>query len=633
VSNLHTLKDHFKENRLYLNRTVWASIIVISVFLILIVRLFFLQIYQHELYRTLSLNNQVRIVPIVPPRGLIFDRNGILLAEHKPTFNLELTPMRTSNIEETLTAIHAIIPLSESEQQTFYKQLKYKRRHESVPLRLNLTEEEVAKFIIEKHRFPGVDVIARSIRYYPLNEAVSHVIGYVAPINEKELETLDTSNYRGTYHIGKTGIEKFYETELHGKVGHQHIETDAKGRTIRVLGNTSPIPGKNLHLSLDSKLQQAAFDALGDLKGSVIAIDPHNGEVLALVSKPSFNPNLFTQGIDVKTYRSLQNSPDKPLFNRAISAQYPPGSTIKPLVALQGLDSGIITTQFKIWDPGWYQLGGKGRLYRDMIYFSKKHGHDWVDVEKAIVQSCDTFFFSLAHKLGVHRLEDIFKRFGLGKKTQIDMAGEAGGLVPSEEWKQRTRNEAWYPGDTLNIGIGQGTLLATPLQLAQMTAILASKGEYYKTHLVKAFSETGQTPIPLPINKETPVILKHNEYWDTVIQSMRKVIHEPGGTAHSLSQGIRYQMAGKTGTAQVFNLKQNEKYEVNKVKDHLRDHSWFIAFAPVNEPKIAICVLIENKHKKSAKEIARIVLDCFFEQENLRNPSPQLGVGVLQLQE
>lgn len=611
MPNLQTIKDHFKENRIYLNRTVAASVIVIIVFLILTVRLFFLQIYQHELYTTLSLNNQVRVAPIVPARGIIFDRNGIILAENKPAFSLELTPERSNNIKETLTALRKIISISENEQQTFLKQLKYKRRHESIPIRLNLTEEEVAKFVIEKHRFPGVDVVARLIRYYPLGEAVSHVLGYIAPINEKELETLDPIVYRGTYHIGKTGIEKYYEDLLHGKVGYQHIETDARGRTLRILGRTPPKPGTNLHLSLDSRLQQAAFEALGELKGAIVAIDPRSGEVLAMVSKPSFDPNLFTKGIDPTTYKELNTSPEKPLFNRAIRGQYPPGSTIKPLVALQGLTVGTITPDYQIWDPGWYQINGKGRLYRDLVYFKTKKGHDHVNLDRALMHSCDTYFFSLAHRLGVDHLHHIYTQFGLGKETKIDMSGELPGFVPSRHQKYKNRKDPWYPGDTLNIGIGQGTLLATPLQLAQVSAILANKGSYYQPHLVTALSYPGETPKPLPTSNPSTIPLPE-QHWETVLASMKKVVHEPGGTAYKISPGLKYQMAGKTGTAQVFNLKQNEKYEADKVKAHLRDHSWFIGFAPAENPQIAIAVLIENKHTKSASSIVRSFLDPYF---------------------
>lgn len=614
MPNLHTLKDHFRETHLYLNRTVIAAYSILIVFLSLIARLIFLQFSEYEWYSTLSLNNQVRIVPIHPARGLIFDRKGVCLADNAPAFSLELTPALTPHIPETLLHLSTLLKLTDSEKRTFYKQLKLKHTHESVPIRLKLTEEEVATFIMEKHRFPGVEIVARLIRHYPLGAKAAHAIGYIGPINEQELETLDLSNYRGTYHIGKTNIEKYYESILHGQIGYQHIETDARGRMIRVLKRIPPKPGKNLHLSLDSRLQAAAFDALGDLNGVIVALDPKTGEILALVSKPSFEPELFTQGIDSATYEALRTAPDRPLFNRAITGQYPPGSIVKPFIALHALEQGTITPQFSLYDPGWYQLNGHGRLYRDWIYLSKKHGHGSVDVEKAIMQSCDTYFFALAHKLGIHALHTIYTQIGFGKLTDIDMSGERTGLAPSAEWKKRTKKEPWHAGDTLNVGIGQGYMLTTPLQVAQAAAILANKGHYYKTHIVQATSETEQTPIPIIRQPSTPIALQHSEHWDLVIRAMQKVVHTPGGTAYRISHGLKYTLAGKTGTAQVFNLKQNEKYEVHKLKTQLRDHSWFMGFAPVEDPEIAIAVLVENKYKTSGADIARIILDHFFEQ-------------------
>lgn len=626
MPNLHVIKDHFKESQLYLNRTVAAVVIIFLLLLILVFRLVFLQIYQHDLYKTLSLNNQVRVVPITPARGLIFDRHGVLLAENIPAFNLEITRERTPNIEETLDAINEIMPITESERIQFQKQLKNKRRHEGIPLRVKLTEEEVAKFSVEKHRLPGVDVVARLIRYYPLGETMAHAIGYIGPINEKELEQIDQGNYRGTYSMGKVGLEKFYEDELHGKTGYQHIETDAKGRTIRVLNRIPPTAGKELHLSIDSHLQKACYEALKDLKGAIVAIDPSNGDILALVSNPSFDPNLFTQGIEVNTYKNLQQSPDKPLFNRAIQGQYSPGSTVKPMVALKGLELGLINSEFSIWDPGYYQLNGTGRLYRDMIYFSKRHGHGQVDLEKAIMQSCDTFFFMLAHKIGIHHMHDIYARFGLGKPTNTDIAGEVSGLLPSPEWKRRAYNQAWYAGDTLNIGIGQGTLLATPLQMANMTAILANRGLGFKPRLVSSMNAAHSETSILQAPQQTAAVnLKADSHWDMVINAMQKVVHTPGGTAYRISQGLRYQIAGKTGTAQVFSLKQNEKYDANRVKAHLRDHSWFIGFSPIENPRIALAVLIENKQNKAGADIARIVFDSYFNSKTRIETSDTMG--------
>lgn len=627
MANLYTLKDHFKESQLYLNRTTAATGMVIVLLTLLVARLVFLQIHEHDLYKTLSRNNQVRVVPITPPRGLIFDRNGLLLAENMPAFSLELTPERTPHIQEAIEALDKIIPLTENEKRQFFKQVKYKRKNESIPIRVKLTEEEVAKFSVEKYHLPGIDIVARLIRHYPLGESMSHVLGYIGPVSEQELTEIDPSNYRGTYYIGKTGIEKFYETELHGTVGYHHIETDAKGRTIRILNRSSPISGSNLHLTLDGDLQKAAFEALQDLKGAIVAIDPNTGDVLALVSRPSFDPNLFAKGIDADSYHALQHSPDRPLFNRALRGQYPPGSTVKPLVALRALELGLITPEFRLFDPGWFQINGSGRLYRDWMYAAKRHGHGWVDLEKAITESCDTYFFTLANRLGVQNFQEIYTQFGLGKTTEIDVTGEASGLVPSRDWKQRVYRSAWYPGDTVNISIGQGFLLATPLQMAQTAVILANKGKRFKPRVVLKRTLTGETrdqskatePQALP-----PIPLKDNKHWNLILEAMQKVVHAPNGTAHRISHGLKYTIAGKTGTSQVFTLKQNEKYQVHNLKAHLRDHSWFIGFAPAENPRIAIAVLIENSHpSRAGKDIARVVFDHFFKTKTTRISTKQ----------
>jgi len=632
VPNLFTLKDHFKESRLYLNRTVVATAIILVAFLALIIRLAFLQIYQHDLYKTLSLSNQMRIVPILPMRGLIYDRNGVLLAENVPTFSLTIVPEQVKNIPETLDAIDKIIPLSDTDRQNFLKQRKYKRSSEGIPIRLKLTEEEVARFSLEKHHLVGVDVVARLVRRYPLGDSVAHALGYIGPISEKDLEKLDNAQYRGAYHIGKIGLEKFYEKLLYGQSGYQHVETNAHGRRIRVLKRVPPKPGSNLHLSLDSQLQQTAYEALGDYKGSVIVLNPNNGEVLALVSKPSYDPNLFTQGIDANRYRALQTAPERPLFNRAIQGQYPPGSTVKPLVAIQGLELGTISPGFTLFDPGWYQLHAGGRVFRDWIFHAKRHGHGWVDLEKAIAQSCDVYFFSLAQRLGIQNLHTIFAQFGLGTATGIDLTDETLGLVPSVELKRKLRKEDWYAGDTLNVGIGQGMMLATPMQMAQVAATLAMRGERFIPRLVHAVSVGQETPIVVPLQNKNSIALKNPEHWETVIQAMHKGVHTQGGSAYRACRGIQYQMAGKTGTAQVFNLKQNERYDANRVKAHLRDHSWFIAFAPIDRPEVAIAVLVENKHTKTAADVARMVLDHYFKvtAKAHNQPLPDEGTNPIE---
>lgn len=624
---LTAFKDHFRESQLYLNRTVAATVIVIILLGILISRLTLLQIYQYDLFKTLSFNNQIRIDPITPARGLIFDRNGVILADNVPTFSLEITPERVTNLEETLDAIAKIIPVSEGERRQFQKQLKYKRRSEGIPIRLRLSEEEVAKFSLEKYRFNGVEVVARLIRSYPLGEPLAHALGYIGPISEKDLEQIDPTLYRGAYHIGKTGLEKYYEKELRGTVGYQHVESDARGRMIRVLTRIPPVSGLNLHLSLDSKLQIKAYEALGEFKGAVVAIDPNNGGILALVSKPSFDPNLFVQGIDSITYRNWRNSPDRPLFNRAIVGAYPPGSTIKPFVALHALDAGIVTPHSGIYCHGFFQLSAGGRLYRDHTFHKLRRGHGHVDLEKSIVQSCDVYYFMLGRRLGVNTLSSVFSRFGLGQTTNIDIPAESSGNVPTPEWKKRVRKEVWYPGDTINISIGQGMLLATPVQMAHAAATIAMHGKCFTPQLVMNTSYSHQVEQPKEIEADTCVSLKNPEHWNTVINAMYKVAHVPGGTGYRAFQKARYQVAGKTGTSQVYNLKQNEKYVMQQVKSHLRDHSWFIGFSPVEDPQIAIAVLLENKQTKSGADVAKLVFDSFFDVEEPVIPSEPLPGG------
>lgn len=609
MPNIHAIKDHFKESKLYVNRVVIAIILVFLLVVALVARLIFLQIYQYDLYKTLSLHNQVRIVPVTPNRGLIFDRQGVLLAENIPVFTLEIIPEQVTDLQATLETISRISPLSENEKKQFLKQVKYKSSSEAIPLRLKLTEKEVAQFSVEKHRLPGVEIAARLTRHYPFGELFAHVLGYVGPISEQEQPNLDKSNYRGTYQIGKTGIERYYEPQLHGQVGYQHVETDAKGRMIRVLKKIPPSPGNDLHLSIDIRLQQIAYQALSQFKGAMVAIEPDSGNVLAMISNPSFDPNLFSQGMDTNTYDQLANSTDRPLFNRAIQAQYPPGSIIKPLVALKALETPAIDTNELIDDPGYYQINNEGRLYRDLIYTHGKRSHGMINLDKALTLSCDAYFFRLAHELGIEQLYEVYTRFGLGKVTGIDTYGESTGLVPSIKWKEKNHNAQWYTGDTLNIGVGQGWLLTTPLQMAQAVSMIANQGQTLTPKLVTNPSSTEQFN-----SSRSPLSTKKN--LDRIIRAMKDVVHTRGGTAHKISHNLSYTIAGKTGTAQVYSLKPDEIYDPQKIKPHLRDHSWFIAFAPVDNPKIALAVLIENKLKKSGSQVAREILDGFFETLN-----------------
>ncbi len=608
---LFKLKDHIKENQLYLNRIVAATIGSAVLLVVLIVRLFILQVYHHETYVTLARNNQVRMISIAPTRGLIYDRNGILLANNVPGFSLEISPNRVKDLDKLIRKLAKIIPISDADIKNFYKQKTFKGRFERIPIRTKLSEEEVAAFSIEKYRFPEVDIHANLGRNYPHGEAFAHVLGYTGMLSEQDMGQIDIAKYRGTYFIGKSGIEKSYESLLHGKAGYEQVETDARGRMIRQLEEIPSVPGDNLYLSLDSKLQLLAYDLLQNQKGAVVALDVKTGGVLAMVSRPSFDPNLFVKGIPQETYDKLQHAKEQPLFHRAIRGQYPPGSTVKPLVALQALDHKVITPQTTFNDPGYYQLTANGRLYRDWL----PEGHGIISLENAIAESCTTFFYFVADKLGIDRMHNIFSRFGLGELTNIDIHGEAKGIAPSKEWKKQTKRQAWFQGETIITGIGQGYTLVTPLQMASVASAIANRGTRVQPMLVKATQTHNQAVNDNPVVYAEKVELKHPEHWDTVINAMEKVIKYPRGTAHWINNPkSSFTMAGKTGTAQVYGIKQDETYDANKIKAALRDHAWFIAFAPVEDPQIAIAVIIENS--KGSPMVARKILDAYFAGAN-----------------
>ena len=607
MSVLFKLKDHFKENQLYLNRTVAAITVVFMLLCILIARLMFLQIYQHDLYATLARNNQVRMVSVPATRGLIFDRNGILLAENVPVYSLEVIPSHVKNLTALIKQLSKIITITDDDIKTFNKQLKYKGPFERIPLRTKLTEQEVAIFSIEKYQFPEVEVGAHLSRNYPKGKIMSHVMGYIGPISEHDLTTIDIAKYRGTYVIGKSGIEKSYEDILHGKVGYEQVETDARGRIIRVLDRIAPIPGQNIYLSIDSKLQTYAYMALGSRHGAVVAIDIETGGILAMLSKPGYDPNIFVQGIDHITYKKLQQATDQPLFNRAISGQYPPGSIVKPLVAIQALENNIISPSTRIYDPGYYKLHDEGRLFRDW----RPEGHGYINLENAIAESCTTYFYFVSDKLGIDKIHEIYTKFGLGQVTGIDIAGEATGLAPSISWKRNVKQQNWFHGETLITGIGQGYTTVTPLQMAHIAATLASHGIRRRPNLVKSLQLANQEPKQQQIVYYPRVKLANEQNWQTVINGMKKVVHSARGTARRINQGnMSFSIAGKTGTAQVFSLKQDEIYDVEKIKEHLRDHAWFIAFAPIKNPKIAVAVLIE--HGKGSSDLAKKLLEKYF---------------------
>jgi penicillin-binding protein 2 len=611
-----TLKDHLFESRLFLSRAV--TLLVISGVLISVVigRLVYLQVTAHDHFTTLSEENRVKILPIAPNRGLIYDRNGIILAENLPSYRLEITPEQIRDMPATLAALNEIIPISESDRVRFERLRGRKPRFEAIPLRFHLSDEEVARFAVNRHLFPGVDIQAGLARNYPLGRLAVHAVGYVGRIDEYALQRVDASNYSGTTHIGKVGVEKTYEDLLHGKVGFRQVETNAQGRILRVLSRTPPEPGANLYLTLDSRLQRVAEEAFVDYSGSAVALDPRSGDVLAFVSKPTYDPNPFVNGIELSDYQALQQDLDQPLFNRALRGQYPPGSTIKPFMGLAGLEQGLTGPRTSTYCPGFYTLPGSVRKYRDW----KRWGHGKVDLTTAIVQSCDVYFYDLALSMGIDRMYEYLRHFGFGERTHIDISGELPGLLPSREWKRNRLNQPWFPGETIITGIGQGFTLTTPLQLASATATLANQGRRMLPKIVRALQNPGdRSLIPRQPEVSETITIDDPANWDTVIKAMTRVVHDPRGTARSIGADVKYEIAGKTGTAQVFGLKEEEKYEADKIDEKLRDHALFIAFAPVEDPKIAVAVIVENGGGGGAvaAPIARIILDQYLLDNSL----------------
>lgn len=611
MAPLLTIKDSSRESRLLSVRAVGAAVIVAILTLVLAGRLVHLQIFKHQHFTTLSENNRVKIVPIAPTRGLIFDRQGEIMAQNLPAYSLEVVPEVVDDVETLITELREIIAITDADEAEFLTALARKRRFEKVPLRLRLDDREVARFAVNRHRFPGVDIGARLTRDYPHGALGAHLVGYVGRISKRELDSIDQADYRGTSQIGKTGIEASYEDWLHGKVGYQRVETNAQGRILRVLERHDPVPGRNLFLTMDAKLQHTAEAALGDENGAVVALDPMTGAVLAMASNPGFDPNLFAHGIDIETYRSLQRSPARPLFNRAVNGQYPPGSTIKPFVGLAGLEHDLSHTRGESWCPGWFKLPGSKRRYRDW----KKYGHGRIGLQGAIVQSCDVFFYEIALALGIDRMHESLSSFGFGERTGIMLGGESRGLMPSRTWKRNARGQPWFPGETVITGIGQGYMLATPLQLASATAAIATRGKRLRPKVVDRAVDPASGEIE-EVEPETIATIESLDgvNWERIVEAMAEVVHGPRGTAREINDGLAYRMAGKTGTAQVISIGQNEEYDAKKLDKKLHDHGLFIAFAPVEQPRVAVAVVVENAGSGStaAAPLARIVIDTFL---------------------
>jgi penicillin-binding protein 2 len=607
------LKNHQNEQHNFRVRLLIAGALALLAFCALGLRFYYLQINRYDYYHTLAESNRISIVPISPNRGLILDRNGVVLAHNFFVYTLEMTPSKITDLDTTIGDLAQLVEISPVDLKRFKKLKAQSHSFESIPIRTHLNEIEAAKFAVNRYRFPGVELKSRLYRHYPQGKLGTHAIGYISRINERDLKQLKDSNvisnYKGTDHVGKGGVEQAYESELHGITGFQQVEIDADGKAVRVLSSAAPTSGNNIVLSIDAKLQAIAEKAFGERRGAMVAIQPNTGEVLGFVSMPTFDPNLFVDGIDYENWNLLNNSLDKPLINRALKGIYPPGSTFKPFVALAGLEAGKREPPFSIQDSGYFTLPNSRHRYRDW----KPSGHGSVDMRKAITISCDTFFYGLAMELGIERLAEFVKHFGFGQKTGIDIHGEVSGLMPTPEWKKKRFKQPWYMGETVIVGIGQGYTLVTPMQLAYATATLANQGTAIRPHMVNAVvNATTHVMTPIPHTVLDKIELKPQNL--DIVKAGMVDVTLPGGTAVVVGANAGYNIAAKTGTAQVIGIKQNEKYNEHSINERHRDHALFIAYAPAEAPKIAIAVIVENGgHGGSAVgPIARKVMDYFL---------------------
>jgi penicillin-binding protein 2 len=621
---LTPIKDHLSERRLFIARVILTSVVAILLLGLVVARLVQLQVIDYGYFTERSQGNRIRIEAVPPIRGLMFDRQGRILAENLPAYQLELIPEQVPDIDDTLQRL-ADLGLIDSSQLPRLKELSETSLHfQPVALNLRLDDEQIATFAIQRPRFPGVDFRPRLVRHYPQGEAIAHVVGYVGAMSTSDLEKVDASRYAGTTQAGKTGVESSYESRLHGNAGFRHIVTNARGRHVQakplerqesIPQDASPAPGHNLYLSIDLELQQLATELLTDRRGAVVAIDPWTGEVLTLVSAPTFDPNLFAVGMSPAQFGSLQGDLDRPLFNRAVRGTYPPGSTIKPMLALAALETGVTNLERRSVCRGFFMLPNTTHRYRDW----KPQGHGEVNIHDAIEQSCDVYFYEISNDIGIDRIHDYLDRFGLGSPTGIDVSGERPGLVPNREWKRRSfRNpsdQRWFQGETVIASIGQGYMLTTPLQLASATATLATRGVRYQPRIVAAWEDplTGERVLTSPL-RLPDVELEYETHWDDIIGAMNSVMQGARGTARAVGSGAPYNMAGKSGTAQVFSVAQDEEYNEDEIEERLKDHALFIAFAPVENPRIAVAVIVENGSSGSgvAAPIARAVMDRYL---------------------
>ena len=611
-----TFKDNPEESYLFLGRIIAAFVIIVILTAGLVVRLVYLQVVGHQLYSTKAKENSIKVEPTVPSRGIIYDRRGNILAENTQSYTLELIPEKITDMDAMLLKLQKLLDIPDEKIEIFQKLKKRQKRFTPIPLLTNMTQEELAKFAVVRPFYHGADVQVRQLRNYPYGELAAHVVGYVGRINEDEMKDLPIAEYRGSTYIGKLGIESAYETQLHGTTGYSEIEVNVQGRPLKTLKEVPPTAGANLHLSLDMELQKTAYEALENYNGAVVAIEIETGGVLTFVSRPGFDPNPFVIGISNAAYQALQSSPDQPLYNRALRGLYPPGSTIKPFMAMAGLEYNAVGVKQQLFCPGYYQLPNDSHHYRDW----RKGGHGSVNVSEAVTQSCDVYFYRLASILGIDRIHSFLQQFGFGEKTGIDLIGEKSGLLPSREWKMAKKGQNWFPGETVITGIGQGYHQVTMLQLAKATATLANKGKVVIPHLVDTIV-TDVTRKPGENAPKTNIPLNSTNL-NTVIAAMINVVHSNRGTARSIGLDINYHIAGKTGTAQVINIKQNASYNEHQIDFKQRDHALFISFAPADNPKIAVAVIAENGgHGGSvAAPIAAKVIKQYLRDTQTKQP-------------
>ncbi|WP_076418827.1 penicillin-binding protein 2 [Colwellia sp. UCD-KL20] len=622
-----SIKNHTAEANLFARRAFISFIGILIMLLILFSNIYSLEVNSYDKYQTKSNSNRIKLLPVAPNRGLIFDRNGVLLAENKPIYSLEVIPEDVKNIQEKLAEVSQLLDINAEKQEKVLKSIRSKRRFKPVEIHSRLSDQQVATFSVNQHKFPGFFIDARLKRYYPFGDLTTHSIGYVARINQRDNIKLEdqgkADNYAATRNIGKLGLEKYYEDILHGTIGHQEVEINNQGRIIRTLSFNPPVPGKDITLSLDIELQMVAKRALSGKRGSIVIMDPRNGEILAMYSNPSYDGNLFVHGISSKNYNKLRNSKDLPFINRSTQGLFPPASTIKPLIALTGLEEKMITPEYEIFDPGFYQLKGVKTKRRDW----KKWGHGKVNLTKSLEESCNVYYYDLAFRLGITRISNMMEKFGFGEYSGLDIHEERSGTMPSVEWKRAKYNQQWYTGETLSVGIGQSYWTVTPIQLVNAITILVNKGEVKIPHLLKSTTETTNTIIDNKKSVSTvtkdvvyedkpPIIIQDPKNWDLILDALHNTVQKYGATGYNAFKGTTYDAAGKTGSAQVANIKQDEKYDAETTQENQRDNAMFISFAPYESPEIVVAVAIENVAKgggaSNAAPVARQMMDQYF---------------------